>query len=94
MKFDILVLENLHIEADRGDGLDGTLVTTAAALALEAVEDGRLARVVQAEDKDAHLLRPEQRLENTAEEDAHRAEERWEEGVKRFKLEERRNAHS
>lgn len=66
LKLNILVLKGLDVEADRRDGLD-----VVVGLVLQAVQDRRLARVVQTEDQDADLLRPKQGLEDSAQDDAH-----------------------
>lgn len=66
LEFDILVLKRLHVEPDGGDGLN-----VVVRVVLQAVEDGRLSGVVEAEDENTHLLRPEQGLENSAHDDPH-----------------------
>ena len=48
-KADVLVLHSLHVEADGGDGGDHLAK-------LELVEHGGLAGVVEAKQKNAHLL--------------------------------------
>eukprot|EP00584_Thalassiosira_punctigera_P009687 CAMPEP_0172526526 /NCGR_PEP_ID=MMETSP1067-20121228/1431_1 /TAXON_ID=265564 ORGANISM="Thalassiosira punctigera, Strain Tpunct2005C2" /NCGR_SAMPLE_ID=MMETSP1067 /ASSEMBLY_ACC=CAM_ASM_000444 /LENGTH=233 /DNA_ID=CAMNT_0013310057 /DNA_START=320 /DNA_END=1021 /DNA_ORIENTATION=+ len=68
LKLYILILQRLHVEPDRGDGLHRLV-----ALVLQPVEDGRLPGVVQAEDEDPHLLRSEEALEEPAHDDPHDA---------------------
>ncbi len=49
IEFDVLVGDGLHVETDCGDRVDGLAQ-------LELVQDGRLARRVQAQHEDSHLL--------------------------------------
>lgn len=51
LEFDVLVLQGLHVEPNGRDGLD-----VIVRLVLEAVKDGRLPRIVQAQDEDTDLL--------------------------------------
>ena len=62
----ILILQCLHIEPDGGYRLDGLV-----GLVLEAVQDGRLSGIVEAEDEYSHFLRPEQALEEPAHQNSH-----------------------
>ena len=57
IKFNILVSDRLDVEADCGDGVN-------ALAQLELVEDRGLARGVQSQHQDPHLLVPEHLGEN------------------------------
>eukprot|EP00327_Prymnesium_parvum_P018964 CAMPEP_0113240970 /NCGR_PEP_ID=MMETSP0008_2-20120614/6546_1 /TAXON_ID=97485 /ORGANISM="Prymnesium parvum" /LENGTH=245 /DNA_ID=CAMNT_0000088345 /DNA_START=136 /DNA_END=874 /DNA_ORIENTATION=- /assembly_acc=CAM_ASM_000153 len=61
---DVLVLNRLHVEADRGDGGDDLAK-------LELVENGGLARGVKAHHEDAHILLAEELAEKLRERETH-----------------------
>ena len=65
---DVLVLDSLDVEADRGDGGDNLAK-------LELVQDGGLASRVKPDHQDAHILLAEQLAEDLGEGETHAV--RW-----------------
>ena len=67
---DVLVLDSLDVEANRGDGGHDLAE-------LELVEDGGLAGGVEADHQDAHILLAEELTEELAERETHFVARAW-----------------